>query len=57
MGKRNFSKAERAQLAKLAALSEHAIDTVDIPEAPAENWKTARRPVNRTWSEKCEGQK
>jgi uncharacterized protein (DUF4415 family) len=30
-------------LAKLAALSEDEIDTKDIPEAPPENWRFARR--------------
>ena len=31
-----------AQLAQLSALGDHA-DTADIPEAPAENWRDARR--------------
>lgn len=43
MKKKAFSKTERAQLAKLAALPDDQIDTVDIPEAPAENWSRARR--------------
>lgn len=41
--KRAFSRTERAALARLAALPEEAIDTADIPEAPAENWAMARR--------------
>jgi uncharacterized protein (DUF4415 family) len=31
------------QLARLAALPDDQIDTLDIPEAPAENWVHARR--------------
>ena len=43
--KHKMTEAERdAQLARLAAMSEDEIDTVDIPEAPAENWVHARRP-------------
>ena len=38
-----FSAEQLDQLAKLAALAEDRIDTVDIPEAPAENWRHARR--------------
>ncbi len=32
-----------AQLAQLTGLEGRAPDTVDIPEAPAENWRGARR--------------
>ena len=32
------------QLDKLAALPDARIDTADIPEAPAEAWRHARRP-------------
>lgn len=40
-----LTEAERdAQLARLAAMSDDEIDTDDIPELPAENWKFARRP-------------
>ena len=31
------------QLARLAALTDDQVDTIDIPEAPAENWRDARR--------------
>ena len=43
MSSRPFSSEEDAQLAKLAALSEEAIDTADIPEASDANWALARR--------------
>jgi len=45
MPKGKLSAAERALLAKLAAMPSDQIDTQDIPEAPAENWKLARRGV------------
>ena len=38
-----LSPAERRQLAALAAKADEAIDTKDIPEAPAANWRLARR--------------
>lgn len=38
-----FSDAELRQLERVAALGDDAIDTDDIPEAPAENWSVARR--------------
>jgi uncharacterized protein (DUF4415 family) len=38
------SSALQAELDHLATLAEEDIDTVDIPEAPAENWRHARRP-------------
>jgi uncharacterized protein (DUF4415 family) len=38
-----LSDSERKRLARLAALPDSAIDTNDIPEAPAENWAFARR--------------
>jgi uncharacterized protein (DUF4415 family) len=38
-----LSPAEQAELARLAALPDTAIDTSDIPEAPAANWRDARR--------------
>ncbi|WP_119389621.1 BrnA antitoxin family protein [Taklimakanibacter lacteus] len=41
--KKKFSKAERDLLAKLEALPDSQIDTGDIPEAPAKNWRLARR--------------
>ena len=34
----------QAELERLAALPEEAIDTDDIPEAPAEAWRHLRRP-------------
>lgn len=43
MKKKPLSQSERRQLAKLTALPEDAVDTADIPEAPAENWIYARR--------------
>lgn len=43
MSGKDFSSEEREQLARLAALPDDAIDTADIPEAPAENWIDARR--------------
>ncbi len=43
MSKKAFSPEELEQLAKLAALPDDRIDTIDIPEAPAENWRFARR--------------
>ncbi|MBV9522936.1 MAG: hypothetical protein JO010_09085 [Alphaproteobacteria bacterium] len=41
--KKKFSPDELAQLEKLAAMPEDQIDTIDIPEAAAENWVYARR--------------
>lgn len=38
-----LSAAERRQLAYLKALPDDAIDVEDIPEAPAANWRLARR--------------
>ena len=43
MSKKVFSCEQLEQLAKIAALPEDQIDTVDIPEVPAENWVHARR--------------
>lgn len=34
----------KAQIERLVAMPDSAIDTVDIPEAPAENWALAKRP-------------
>ncbi|MGL5839566.1 MAG: BrnA antitoxin family protein [Sphingorhabdus sp.] len=34
----------KAHIERLVAMPDNAIDTVDIPEAPAENWKLAKRP-------------
>jgi len=44
MSNKPFSADELAQLEYLANLPDDQIDTVDIPEAPEENWKYARRP-------------
>jgi uncharacterized protein (DUF4415 family) len=41
--KKKLSKAEREMLARLEKLPESKIDTRDIPEAPVENWRLARR--------------
>ena len=38
-----LSPAERRQLVTLEAKTDDAIDTRDIPEAPAANWRLARR--------------
>jgi uncharacterized protein (DUF4415 family) len=43
MSRKVLSPEQLDQLAKLAALPDDQIDTVDIPEAPAENWIHARR--------------
>jgi uncharacterized protein (DUF4415 family) len=43
MKNKSFSAQEHAELEGLAALSDGDIDTVDIPEAPAESWLHARR--------------
>jgi len=36
------SPEQRAELAKLEALLESEIDTMDIPQAPVENWAFGR---------------
>ena len=41
--KTTLSRAEQRQLARLSTMPEASVDTVDIPEAPAENWVHARR--------------
>ena len=48
-----LSRAQLNQLAKIAAVPDDQIDTVDIPEVPVENWTQARRgefyrPVKRS---------
>jgi len=43
MRKGHDGRLTAVQLAQLKALEGRKPDTVDIPEAPAENWKTARR--------------
>jgi uncharacterized protein (DUF4415 family) len=43
MSKNKLSAGQLDQLARLAALPDDQIDTLDIPEAPAENWIHARR--------------
>jgi uncharacterized protein (DUF4415 family) len=43
MSSRDLSAEQIGQLSALAALPEEQIDTVDIPEAPVENWIHARR--------------
>ena len=42
--KKNRNAEDQARLERLATLSDEDIDTVDIPEAPAENWVFAKRP-------------
>ena len=41
--KKADERRRAAQLAKIAAKPDDAIDTSDIPEAPRENWALARR--------------
>jgi uncharacterized protein (DUF4415 family) len=43
MSRKALERKEREQLARLVALPDEAIDTADIPEAPAANWIDARR--------------
>lgn len=43
--KHKMTDAEIAvQVKRLVAMPDSDIDTVDIPEAPAENWALAKRP-------------
>ena len=42
--KKDRSLEDQAMLERLATLSDEDIDTIDIPEAPAENWAFATRP-------------
>ena len=54
MSRRTLGRELREQLAKLVALPDDQIDTTDIPETPAENWRLAKingarpRRVDRT---------
>lgn len=41
--KKKLNKAERDMLLRLESLPDAQIDTDDIPEAPAKNWRLARR--------------
>ncbi|MBZ9994928.1 BrnA antitoxin family protein [Mesorhizobium sp. BH1-1-4] len=43
MSRKDLSRDQRDQLAKLVDLPDSEIDTSDVPEAPAENWIHARR--------------
>ncbi len=48
-----LGRSQLDQLAKIAAIPDEQIDTIDIPEAPVENWTHARRsdfyrPVKRS---------
>jgi uncharacterized protein (DUF4415 family) len=43
MSRKQLKPQQLARLARLQALPDDRIDTVDIPEAPAENWVHARR--------------
>jgi hypothetical protein len=52
-----FSIAELDQLAALAALPDEEIDTVDIPEAPDENWALARRRPIAEQDKKRDGER
>ena len=42
--KKELSARQIKDLERLAALPDDQVDTVDIPEAPKENWAYARRP-------------
>ena len=44
MSKKPLSPEVQGQLDRLAELPDNQIDTADIPEAPAEAWRHARRP-------------
>jgi hypothetical protein len=39
----DLTSTERDQLARLSVVPDDEIDTGDIPEAPAEHWRKARR--------------
>jgi hypothetical protein len=41
--KKQLSHQESEMFARLKKLPDSQIDTTDIPEAPAENWRFARR--------------
>ena len=43
MSRKALSRSELTEIAKLAAMPESKIDIADLPEAPAENWRHARR--------------
>jgi uncharacterized protein (DUF4415 family) len=43
MSRKALSSRQLDELSKLAGLPDDEIDTIDIPEAPAENWAYARR--------------
>jgi uncharacterized protein (DUF4415 family) len=52
MSKKPLGRKEIAEIGRLAAMPDSRIDTADIPEAPAENWRHASRgdlyrPVKR----------
>jgi uncharacterized protein (DUF4415 family) len=49
MSSHPLSAELREQAERLARLPEDSIDTSDIPEAPEENWKYARRPALEAW--------
>lgn len=60
MSRTALSAEELERLAALAARPDHEIDTDDIPEAPAENWREARRglghsPVERAMTIPIDG--
>ncbi|QND57241.1 hypothetical protein [Mesorhizobium huakuii] len=42
----DLSQDQRDQLAKLADLPDHKIDTSDIPEVPSDSWSQARRSIH-----------
>lgn len=43
MSRKALESEQRDRLAKLAALPDEQIDTIDIPEASPESWARARR--------------
>ena len=44
MSSRTLSDEMLAELTALSAMPDDEIDTISIPEAPAENWAAMRRP-------------
>ncbi len=47
----DLSSAERDQLKRIEALRDEDIDVTDIPEAPADNWKHARRGARSVYQD------
>ena len=45
MSAKPFDSVEMEQLAALELMSDDHVDTADLPEAPADNWRNAKRPA------------